>query len=442
MFPDPLIMVEMAAVYNRMGDSEAALQLAGEARAAAESSGIREAIWRCHLQEGKALGAIGKPAQAEAALKNAISMIERIRLDVAGREEERETFFESRLEPYQRMLGLLAAAGRTGEAFQYAERAKARVVLEALKSSQAELPVVVTAEERQQERDLRLRVVSANTRLVNARVSEPATELAKFNVELDHARFDYEAFEVTLYANHPQLKLQRGATEPISLPEAERMMADSGSAFVEFVSTDDKLFVFAASGTASKVAITTLPITRKDLTDRVQRFREQLATRNMAFRSPATALYKQILAPVERVLAGARQLIVVPDGVLWELPFQALIDSAGRYLLDTCSVTYAPSLTALKAMTEVKRERRQSPGATELLAMGNPKLGESMDHIKAVYNDEQFGNLPNAEAEVRRLARIYGETKSHVYIGADARESRFKADAEMPRYSTWLPTAS
>lgn len=62
--------------------------------------------------------------------------------------------------------------------------------------------------------------------------------------------------------------------------------------------------------------------------------------------------------------------------------------------------------------------------------MGNPAWGSGeVERVKAVYRDENFGNLPLAETEVAKLRQIYGEEGSHVYIGREARESRFKAEA-------------
>ena len=93
-----------------------------------------------------------------------------------------------------------------------------------------------------------------------------------------------------------------------------------------------------------------MPVARKELVERVERFRQQLAARDLGFRASASALYQLLLAPAAVELAGKRHLIVVPDGVLWELPFQALMKPDGHYLLDACAISYAPSLTALRAM--------------------------------------------------------------------------------------------
>jgi len=61
--------------------------------------------------------------------------------------------------------------------------------------------------------------------------------------------------------------------------------------------------------------------------------------------------------------------------------------------------------------------------------MGNPALGkETVERVKLVHRDEELAPLPEAEKEVKTLAGLYG-ARSQVYVGAEAREDRVKAEA-------------
>ncbi len=430
-----LTLTRMATTYNRKGDFQEAAHVAAEAGNLGESSGMREVVWRSDLEQGKAHRGLGDLAQAETRFAKAIHTIEDLRLDVAGGESERENFFEDKLEAYHRMLDLLVADGRTAEAFHYAERAKARVLLDVFKNGRRELTELMTVADRQREQDFRIKLASLNAKLVRGREHLAPAQLNAVTAQLDRARLEYDAFETALYSQHPDWKLQAGAIEPVRLEQALEMIPAADTAFIEFVVTDDKLYTFVAAGGphpegTPRIQVFTASVPRSQLIERVQRFRQQLATRDLGFRASAAGMYRLLFGGAGADLARKRHLIVVPDGVLWELPFQALVDPAGRYLLDDSSVSYAPSLTALKAMTEVKTERRRSPERTQLLAMGNPTWGRGqVERVKAVYRDQDLGNLPIAETEVQRLGQIYGEDRSHVYIGRDARESRFKKEA-------------
>jgi len=73
-------------------------------------------------------------------------------------------------------------------------------------------------------------------------------------------------------------------------------------------------------------------------------------------------------------------LIVVPDGPLWSVPFQALETTSGKFLIEEKTVLLAPSAAALLEMT--KRREAVEHGAQQrltLLAMGNPfGLGQTV----------------------------------------------------------------
>jgi CHAT domain-containing protein len=428
-----LTMARLAAEYNQKGDFQQATIAAQDARAVAEHSGLHEVLWRAQLEEGKARRGLGQSAQAEAELAKAIATIEQLRQEVAGAEAERENYFEDKLEPYHRMIDLLVASGRNAEAFHYAERAKARALLDAFRAGHAQTRERMTGDERQREQTIQIQLASLNAQLVRSSQSLSPAQVAHLTADLDRTRLEYERFETDLYAQHPQWRQQSGQTEPIRLERALQTLSGPDDAFVEFVVTGDKLFTFVASGgppTAQSVRVFTTPVSRKELAGRVDRLGRQLAGRDLGFRASAAALYRLLLAPAGADLLRTRRLILVPDGVLWELPFQALVDSNGHYLLEDCALSYAPSLTALDAMRQVKRERRQSQDRRQLLAMGNPAQGSQVqERVQAVLRDQDLGSLPHAETEVLRLRQIYGEDQSHIYTGRQATERQFKAEA-------------
>jgi CHAT domain-containing protein/tetratricopeptide (TPR) repeat protein len=425
-----LTLARMAEVYNRQGDFHEATRVATEAGEMGQSLGMREVVWMADLEQGKAARGAGEPAQAEAKLVQAIATIEDLRLEVAGGESERANFFEGKLDAYHAMIDLLAAADRPEEAFNYAERAKARVLLDVFQNGRLELTDLMTDAERRKEEEFRLKLASLNAQLVRERKTLAPAQRAAVTTELDRARLDYEAFETALYAQHPDWRLQSGAIEPVKLDEIGETVPGADAAAVEFVVTEDRLYAFVLAGGARRVTVVTAAVSRQQLGERVAQFRKQLANRELGFRASAASLYRVLFGSAGADLARKRRLVIVPDGMLWDLPFQALVDPAGRYLLDDAAVTYAPSLTALKAMMEVKEKRKGAPARTQLLAMGNPAWGQGqIERVKAIYRDEDLGNLPLAETEVQRLGRIYGAARSHVYIGREARESRFKAEA-------------
>jgi CHAT domain-containing protein len=142
-----------------------------------------------------------------------------------------------------------------------------------------------------------------------------------------------------------------------------------------------------------------------------------------------------LVGPARSDLKNKTNLIVVPDGVLWQVPFQALQPSLNRFLIQDYTISYAPSLTVLRETMNV--EQRRKPAARELstlLAFGNPDVAPTTAaNLHAVYQgvlaDEKLTPLPQTENLVKTLSRLYGPGRSKVYIRAEAREDRAKKEA-------------
>jgi len=180
---------------------------------------------------------------------------------------------------------------------------------------------------------------------------------------------------------------------------------------------------------APELKVFTIPIKAKTLAARTQKFRDLLAQHDLGFKQEAAALYNLLLKPAESQLQGKTTLVIVPDGALWELPFQALSKGANRYLIEDAAISYAPSLTYLREMSR-KRTPAQSSAANTLLAVGNPALApQTLARAELATRGEKFAPLPLAEKEAQALAELYGAKQSTVYVGAAALEERFKAEA-------------
>ena len=71
--------------------------------------------------------------------------------------------------------------------------------------------------------------------------------------------------------------------------------------------------------------------------------------------------------------------MIVPDGPLWKLPFEALVTRDGGrryadldYLVRRWSVVYGPSGSVLSTLSARDRGRERSVEAPELVAFANP----------------------------------------------------------------------
>jgi CHAT domain-containing protein len=118
-------------------------------------------------------------------------------------------------------------------------------------------------------------------------------------------------------------------------------------------------------------------------------------------------LSDHLAAPITaRARRGAR-LVIVPHGILHYLPFEALVDDSGRYLVERHPMTYASSVSSLAFLRE--RAGRSVRGAT-LLAVGGPVSAGDRDDERAS-PIEWVGllkPLPYTTRELRIISSLFG----------------------------------
>jgi len=418
------------------GNYAQALDFATRATVLAKQFDYPHEFWRAQNLAGRSYRALNQFTAARQAFGEAIATIETLRGQVAGGAEEQQHYFENNLDPYHGMIELLVDQKEFSAALGYAERAKARVLLDVLHSGRVDITKAMTGSEQDQERGFYNQLVSLNTEISREQQRSQPTpaRLNDLKAQLEKVRFDYEAFQTSLYAAHPELKAQRGEIETLTPEQARALLPDARSALLEYVVADDRTYLFAltvnAGGTTTELKVYPLAIKEKELGARVTQFRETLANGSPGFRQPASELYDLLLKPAAAQLQGRTALVIVPDGALWELPFQTLQPGPNRYLIEDSAIAYAPSLTALREMNKLRQRKKDSTDSPTLLAFGNPALSQhSIAGAKPVLMDEKLEPLPEAERQVNAIKQIYGAARSKVYLGTEANEAHAKAEA-------------
>ena len=417
---------------NELGKAQAEISRAVEI---ASALGLRETLWEAQTAAGEIQLADGNKVRARQYFEAAIGTVEESRYTIAGGERERQRFFETKLKPYHGVIEILVGEKRFETAFAYAERAKARVLLDVLQTGRAPLAKTMTATEQAQESKLRSRIFAADTKL-QAKVAgknPDAAEIAELRTDLDQARTALDSFTTLLYVAHPELKLQRGENKIVDLTALKRLLPDARTALLEYVVTENRTFVFVITNGAAQPLIEVYPIEigRANLGKIVSAFRDKLARRDLRFADDAKKLYNLLVPPAARAAVTAKNnLIVAPDASLWEVPFQALIDSQNKYIVESAAVSYAPSLSVL---TEIERRQNIRRDDSTLLAFGNPSsksIVKSADASRVALPGEIYADLPEAEKQVKALSALYGANRSLIFTGSNATEAAFKKSAD------------
>lgn len=429
-----LSLNNLARLYEAQGKYAEMLEVSQRSAKLADELYSREEIWTAQDNIGRAFAALGKPAEARNSFLASIAMIESMRREVAGGEAQQQSFLENRLSPWFGMVDVLVSQQKYAEALQFAEQSKARVLLDALQSGRTNLRRSLSKEEQEAEEQQRLKLVTLNSQLATeSRRDKPdVARVTELKTAVEKARLEYEDFETRLYVTHPELKLQRGQAPIVKTEELASFVPDISSVLLEYVVDDDKthLFVVTKGNVGADVRVYTLPLKRDELARQTDAYRRQLAGRDLGFRASAGKLYELLLKPAEAQLRGRTNVVIVPDGTLWDMPFQTLINGANRFLIEDAAISYAPSLTVLREMTKRQKIEAAHASPATLLALGNPTLGaETLKRAALTLRDGALDPLPEAEQEVKALGRLYGATRSKVYIGAEAREDRVKTEA-------------
>ena len=121
----------------------------------------------------------------------------------------------------------------------------------------------------------------------------------------------------------------------------------------------------------------------------------------LATEDPTSKLLRRchdtFIAPLAQAVASERRLIVVPDQELYALPFAALLDADGKYLIQKHSIRLAPSIGAIIEISK----RATKEGAVRALVVGGPDYTSWTNS-----SGEHLSELKGAKEEAKEVARL------------------------------------
>jgi CHAT domain-containing protein/tetratricopeptide (TPR) repeat protein len=358
----------------------------------------------------------------------AIAEVERVRF-AAVDPLLRIGYADRQSEPWNCRVTALIAMHRDEDALRTAEGAKARSLLDAMSGSKA-TDKGFSQSEKDEVGLLDARVAKLSSTLRETPSDEVYQRLVAAKRAADDRRRD-------LRLQHASVSIQEALAEPITLADTATLVPDN-TALLEYAMGKDSSYLFVirrpSPGQPPALAVIPLGIGRDRLRMLAENFREELDKKKPIDDVPeARLLYDALIAPARTALAGVTTLGIVPDDNMWMIPFAALRESSGGYLVQRWATFYAPSLTALGAMRKLADTRR--PGQIpSLLLVGNPSLGPS--HSLTLPQTEPLHELPFAEREVQLIAEVARKRGLRVdppHTGASATESFVKS--QMGRYS-------
>ena len=110
--------------------------------------------------------------------------------------------------------------------------------------------------------------------------------------------------------------------------------------------------------------------------------------------------YNIIVAPVVDLLQGS-EIIIIPDPLLYPIPFPALKNDNGQYLSDTFRIRIVPSLTTLRLIQQSPEDYHSKTGA---IVIGEPEVSDVYYQGKLL----KLCPLPGARMEAEMIGRLLG----------------------------------
>jgi CHAT domain-containing protein len=342
-------------------------------------------------------------------------------------------------------------------AFSFSERGKALILLEALENAKvrhfAGIPDRLLDDEKRLEKELaallnkfeliQRRADSASSSSLRMAILDKNWKIDQVEDSLAHLN---PQFYNMCYGNH------------LAASNDIKSVLDSATCLVEYSISHTSLYSFIVRKGSFDLVTLDKP---RNLDSLAKSLRHALRTMNhQSYLSAARELYSYLIQPIEKYVAGARRLVIIPDGTLYYLPFEVLLSTdihrasmnRGRidfrhlpYLLNRFEISYALSGTLFcetQSNTEIKpggslsfagfapvsRESYASAAVLEKKHLGKVGYAE----LKSLtFDGHQFSALPYSEDEVRSVATAFntsGRIGTYV-VGSRATKGEFKAHA-------------
>jgi CHAT domain-containing protein/tetratricopeptide (TPR) repeat protein len=401
-----ITLSDLGAVYAQLGDEPKALvfyqqslQLsrAGEDKTTEASTLRRISILKANRFQLE---------EARTTLEDALAIIENLRTRIAGQDLRAsyfasiEQFFESYIDVLMRLHNQNPTKGYDSLAFQAAERAHARSLLESLTEARANIREGVAPALLERERSLQQKLDATAERQARlASGNHGVQEVSVLKNETEKLLTEYQEVETEIRATSPRYAALTQPL-PLSLSEIQKQVTDSDTLLLEYELGNEKSYLWAV--TSSSIQSYELP-PRKTIEAATRRLYQLLTERNqqIKFEKPAqqnlriakadadyTAtsmiLSQMLLGPIASELEKKR-LLIVSDGALNYLPFAALPEPTKQPTSPLIVDHEIVSLPSASTLAVLRREvTGRAPAPKTLAVIADPVFEKNDERVTGI----------------------------------------------------------
>ncbi len=371
---------------------------------------------------GLALFESGKLLQAEETLRRAIAHWESVRTD-SDVDADRIALFEQQAYTYRLLQRVLVAQNKANQALEIAEWSRAR-------------PLVELLVRREQARIAHRPVPSRSLSLDE--IKQIARTQRSVLVE-----YSIVGREIRVLGNEPedQAELFIWVVKPtgevvfrqVGLTALRQAPSENDSAVTDLVRRSRYALGLGGRGLVFQERREPLSRTHGSAGARGELYPE------------LQALHRLLIQPIADLLPDNPEAHVtfIPQGPLFLVPFAALQDRAGTYLVEKHTILTAPSIQVL-ALTEGQRQRLGTRDLASLpdrdvLVAGNPVMPRFSP--EPGQPPQPLADLPGAEQEAKAIARLLGTRASGAPAGNSLAPSPSSTHSRLPSMSVTTGSA-
>ena len=410
-----LVLAALGHVLARLQRPQDALKPLDEAEELFVDLEDRHAVASVLEARALAMQAMGKPEAALENLEESLALVEELKPSAGP---EQIDFFATRRYLYTQAIDLLLASSTEDasvRAFEMSERLRARSFVDDVARVREAEPTASPELER-----LRREIHQVELRRLQAKLSGVADN--KLQSLEDHA----EVLSSQLYAERSKIRKSTDPyrVDPLSLAEIREEVIGDDTLLLAYFLGEERSLLWAITRSSFRTIV--LP-KREEIEGQIGRVRESLERSRYDDARYATDLLladlsKTLLGPVAKELSG-RNLLVIPDGPLYLVPFSALHSPLAavparetpHYLILDHEIVTLPSASLLATSRRARAGR--TPALGEVAILAHPAFSSE----PFSEGEEIYPSLPGTAVEAAAISRLVSDRKKlFVASGLDA----------------------
>ena len=372
-----------------------------------------ETIWQAWFHLGRMYENQRQDELAIESYRNSISVIEQIRGNLTI-EEFKSIYFDSKREVYDRLIKLLIKNKKPVDAFRFSEQARARAFYDILANKKIDFRGSSAGDLISMEQEKRIEIQKLYKLLQKGDAGAyegegtRSVDIMQVRSTLTKAQNEYVELIQKIKLNNPSYA-EMIAVSPAELSDLQTRL-DTETALIAYWISDEKLITWLV--THSSVISKEITVSSNDLIKLIEKTRKSIQSNSPEeCNSNLSELYQLLVAQFENEIDQFTSLIIIPNGSLHFIPFQALINKTGKYLIQKFNILYAPSASVYILCND------------RLIRTGSKFMGIALADISV---DNNVG-LPGTEDELKKILPLFPENIST--FGTQSTETFVKENA-------------